>query len=134
MILTAKLHVEGHSMEIEGISLLSCSYGFVQDVDQRGMPKSDVKGGTIKIQLYSIDDQEIMQWMITSDADKNGKVEFSRDDEDGKVFKTIKFMDARCISYQESFVRDGVMLTEILISARELTISDVTHTNTWSGY
>jgi hypothetical protein len=133
MVLTARLYINGHESGNEGIPLLSCSYSFTQDIDQRGLPKTEVKGGVITFSFNSIDDQEIMHWMISSKADKSGKITFSGEQTE-KVFKTLEFKDARCISYRESFVRDGEMVEEITISAREVTISGVTHTNTWTKY
>ncbi|MBW6534115.1 MAG: hypothetical protein K0B11_03850 [Mariniphaga sp.] len=133
MVLTARLYINGHESGNEGIPLLSCSYSFTQDIDQRGLPKTEVKGGVITLSFNSIDDQEIMHWMVSAKADKSGKITFSGE-ENEKVFKTLEFKDARCISYHESFVRDGEMVEDITISAREVTISGVTHTNTWTKY
>ncbi len=133
MVLTARLYINGHESGSEGIPLLTCNYSFNQDIDQRGLPKSEVKGGVINLSFNSIDDQEIMHWMISAKADKSGKIAFSGEETE-KVFKTLEFKDARCIAYRESFVRDGGMLEEITISAREISISGVTHTNTWTKY
>lgn len=133
MVLTARLFISGHESGNEGIPLLSCNFSFTQDVDQRGLPKSEVKGGVISLVLNSIDDQEIMQWMFSAKDDKSGKITFSGEETE-KIFKTVEFKDARCIGYNESFVRDTEMVEEITISAREVTISGVTHTNTWTKY
>jgi hypothetical protein len=133
MVHKARLHLKGHKEEGKGISLLSCSFGFVQDVDQRGMPKSEVKGGLITVAYESTDDTYIMQWMISPTADKQGKIEFLSE-EDAKALKTLDFNDARCVSYHESYVRDGSMITEITISARELKLSAVEHKNAWTKY
>jgi hypothetical protein len=133
MVLTARLYINGHESGSEGIPLLTCNYSFTQDIDQRGLPKSEVKGGVINLSFRSIDDQEIMHWMISAKADKSGKISFSGEETE-KVFKSLEFKDARCISYHESFVRDGEMLEEITISAREISISGVTHVNTWTKY
>lgn len=133
MVLTARLNIQGHESGTEGIALLSCSYSFTQDIDQRGLPMGKVKGGVIKMSFRSIDDQEIMHWMISSKSDKSGKITFSGEETE-KFFKTLEFKDARCVSYIEHFERDIDMIEEIIISAREITISGVTHTNTWSKY
>jgi hypothetical protein len=133
MVLSAKLFISGHESGSDGIPLLSCNFSFKQDIDQRGLPKSEVKGGVITVMMNSIDDQEIMQWMFSAKADKSGKIAFSGEETE-KVFKTLEFKDARCIAYNESFVRDSEMVQEITISAREVTISGVTHANTWTKY
>lgn len=133
MVLTARLFIDGHESGSEGIPLLTCSYSFTQEIDQRGLPKSEVRGGVINLSFKSIDDQEIMHWMISSKSDKSGKITFSGEETE-KIFKTLEFKDARCVSYQESFVRDSEMTENIVISSREITISGVTHANTWSKY
>ena len=133
MVLTARLHIEGHETEDEGIPLLTCDYSFSQDIDQRGLPKSQVKGGVITFSFSSIEDEEIMWWMVSPKADKNGKILFSGGDGE-KVFKSLEFKDARCIYYRETFTRDIGMIEELSISAREISLSGATHTNTWTKY
>jgi hypothetical protein len=133
MVLTALLHIEGHETEDKGIPLLTCDYSLSQEVDKRGLAKSQVTGGIINFTFYSIEDEEIMWWMVSPNADKNGKISFSGS-EDEKVFKTLEFKDARCVYYQETFSRDNEMMEEISISAREILLSGATHTNTWTKY
>lgn len=133
MVLTARLFIQGHETGNEGIALLSCSYGFTQEIDQRGLPKSEVRGGVITMAFRSMDDQELMHWMISSVSDKSGKITFSGEETE-KIFKTLEFRDARCISYHETFERDSEMIIKITISAREVTLSGVTHTNSWTKY
>jgi len=133
MILIARLHIQGHEREEDGIPLLSCEYSFKQEVDERGLPTSMVKGGLINLAFISIDDSEIMYWMINSQSDKFGKIEFSGE-EGEKVFKTIEFEDARCVYYHDSFNRDGEMLTHITISTRKIEVSGTVHVNKWTNY
>jgi len=133
MELTASLHIQGHSAENEGIPLLSCEYSFAQDIDERGLPTSRVKGGVITMTFNSIEDEEIMWWIISNDDDKNGKIVFSGGD-DRKVFKTLEFTDAKCFHYKEHFIRDVEMVEEIKISARMISLSGASHENTWTKY
>jgi len=133
MVLYASLHISGHSTEDEGIPLLNCDYSFLQDIDERGLPKAQVKGGVISMTFNSIEDNEIMHWMISPTSDKSGKIQFSGG-EGEKVFKTLEFKDARCFFYHEYFTRDAEMIEEIKISARVISISGATHTNTWTQY
>ncbi len=133
MVLTARLYLAGHSSGSEGIPLLTCNFSFSQEIDDRGLPKSIVKGGVINLSFKSMDDEEIMWWMVSSQADKNGKITFAGE-EGEKVFKTLEFKDARCVAYKESFVRDVEMIQEITISAREITVSGATFSNSWTKY
>lgn len=133
MILTARLYLEGHELEGEGIPLLSCDYSFTQEIDERGLPLSVVKGGVINLSFKSLEDEEIIWWMVSAQADKNGKIIFAGE-EGEKIFKTVEFTDTRCVYYHESFVRDIEMNTELTLSARELTVSGTTHINKWTNY
>jgi hypothetical protein len=133
MVISAKIHIEGHQNEKVGIQLLSCEYRFSQETDQKGLPTSKVHGGLIELSFQSIEDNEILQWMISEDADKDGKITFSGDN-NTKPFKTLEFKDARLISYHEKFFDQSQMITFLSISARELSISGVKHSNTWLGY
>ncbi len=133
MVLSGKLHIAGHQNEQDGIQLLSCEYRFSQETDQKGLPTSKVHGGVIDLSFASIEDNEIIQWMISEDADKDGKITFSGDN-NTKPFKTLEFRDARLISYREKFTDQSQMVTVLSISAREISISGVKHSNTWLGY
>jgi len=133
MVLTATLHIEGHQNEQDGIQLLSCDFRFYQEIDKKGLPTSRVHGGIIDLSFISIEDNEITQWMISEDADKNGKIIFSGDN-NTKPFKTIDFIDARLIQYQENFTDKSQMITTLSISTREITISGVRYSNVWLGY
>ena len=133
MILSAKLHIEGHQKEQDGIQLLTCDYSFSQEIDQKGLPTSRVRGGIVDITFVSLDDAEILQWMISVEADKNGEIAFSGDN-NTKPFKTIKFKDARLIDYRESFSDKSELMVTLSISARELSISGVKYKNDWLGY
>lgn len=133
MILTARLFIAGHETEKDGIPLNYCEFVFFQDVDQRGLPISAVKGGLIHVAYGSFDDPEILYWMISEKSDKNGKILFSGV-ESSKAFKTLEFKDGRCVKYRETFNRASEMVVELTISSREITVSGVDHTNSWSGY
>jgi len=133
MVISATLHINGHQNETNGIDLLTCEYSFSQDTDQRGLPTSKVNGGQINVSFKSFDDTEILQWMISRDDDKNGKIIFSGD-QHSKSFKTLEFKDARLVYYNENFVDKTDMVVSLTISARELILSGVSYSNDWLGY
>lgn len=133
MELTASLHISGHATEQEGIPLLSCTFDFSQDIDDRGLSKSQVRGGVIEMTFSSIDDAEIMWWVFSHKADKSGEIVFSKG-EDTKAFKTLEFKDARCFYYKEFFTRDVEIIQYIKISARKIKISKAEHENMWTHY
>ena len=133
MSLTARLHIEGHAKQQDGLQVISCSFGFVQDVDKRGYPTSGVYGGQIELQLLNENDPEIIQWMFQSAADKNGKVTF-HSDSTSTPSHSVHFRDGRLIKYHESFKSETEVIVTLVITAREIEISGETHTNIWSGY
>jgi hypothetical protein len=132
MILTARLFIEGHATEQEGIPLDSCDYAFTQEVDQRGMPVSEVQIGIINMSFACIEDTELVWWGM-GNVSKNGKIVFSGM-ESTKAFKTLAFQDAFCIKYHEKFVRNTDMTIDMTISARFIDLSGVSYGESWPGY
>lgn len=133
MVLSATLHIKGHKNEKEGIHLISCDYHFSQAIDSKGLTTSRVQGGIINLVFESLDDNELVQWMISEDADKDGKIAITGDN-NTKPFKILEFKDARLISYSENFYDRSQMTTSLTISARQLSLSGIVHSNTWLGY
>ena len=76
MVLSAKLHIKGHKNEKEGIQLISCDYHFSQSIDNKGLTNSRVQGGIINLSFISIEDNELIQWMISEEEDRDGKILF----------------------------------------------------------
>jgi hypothetical protein len=85
------------------------------------------------VAFNSIEDNEIIQWMISEDSDKDGKIVF-RGESNTKSFRTLEFKDARLIAYKEDFMDSSHMITSLNISARLLILSGIAHTNAWLGY
>ncbi len=133
MALTARLFIQGHQKEKVGIRVLTCDFGFSQGTDERGLPNSKVQGGKINITIAVQNDAELLQWMFSEAADKNGKIVYAGK-ENGKSIKTIEFSDARLINYYENFTDQSEVIVSITISAKKLVIVGITHENVWSGY
>jgi hypothetical protein len=133
MVLSAKLHIKGHKSEKEGISLMSCDYHISQSIDNKGLANSIVQGGVINLSFISIDDNELIQWMISEEEDRDGKILFIGDS-NSKPFRTLEFKDARLISYNESFSDQSYMITSLSISVRQFILQGIVHTNAWLGY
>ena len=133
MSLTARLHISGHQKESKGIRVLTCDFKFSQATDQRGLPTSKIEGGKLNVLIAVENDSELLHWMFTEAADKNGKIVYIGL-ENGKALKTIEFWDARLISYFERFTENGKVTIKIIISAKKMAIAGATHENVWSGY
>lgn len=130
MSLTARLHIEGHSNEDQGSAVLSCDFGFSQEIGNSGYPMSNVTGGIINLTLRGADDPEILQWMITTDSTKRGRIVFSGITSTGPG-RRIEFEDAFLVSYQENFTNQNDIVIHLTISARSIEVSGVEHSNLW---
>jgi ribosomal protein L25 (general stress protein Ctc) len=128
MSLAARLKIDGQPNE--GIKVLSCSFGFSQDVDNRGMVASKVRIGTINLTIPHINDATIINWMLGHDTRKNGEIIFSGYS-DGVPRQSIVFEDSVLISYHESFSDPSDTTISLTISCRKITVLDVTYENTW---
>lgn len=133
MSLTARLFIQGHQNENKGIRVLACDFEFSQKTDQRGLPVSKVEGGKINILIAEENDAELLHWMFTEAADKNGKIIFIGR-ENGKSLKTIEFWNGRLINYYESFTDQSEVTVRMTISAKTISIAGETHENIWMGY
>ncbi len=114
------------------VNILECNYGFSQGTDNLGKPSSMPKGGSISLLLESTKDTDLVQWMVSPDQKKTGKITFKRNDHDSSL-RTVEFTDGVCVQFHESFNHLGAspMVTHIVISARELKIGSVSHVKNW---
>lgn len=135
MSLTARLHIEGHSNEDTGSPVLSCDFGFSQDIDETGMVQSRVRGGIISLSIRGVDDSDILQWMMDQGSTKNGRIQLSGYSTTGVSGprRRIEFEDGYLINYRESFANQTDVVVHLTISARKITVSGVDHENIWTG-
>lgn len=133
MSLTARLHIGGHQDENKGIRVLACTFKFTQTTDQRGLPISKVEGGKINVTLAVENDAELLHWMFSEAADKNGKIVYVGMD-NGKPLKTLEFWNGRLVKYFESFKDCSKVVVQISISAKKISVAGAYHENIWSGY
>jgi len=131
MSLTARLHIEGHSLKEKGIKILSCDFSFSQDVDNRGMVASKVRAGLINVTLPGINDSEILEWMLGHDVKKDGKITFSGVVDTGP-HKSVEFEDAVLVSYHESFSDQSDIIMSLTISSRIIKVTGVKHESLWT--
>jgi len=130
MSLTARLHIVGHSNESTGSPVLSCDFSFEQEIDATGRALSQVRGGTINLTIRGVDDPELLQWMLTRNSTKDGRISFSGVTATGPT-RNIEFEEAYLVSYRESFTNQNDIVIYLTISARRLNLSGVNHMNAW---
>lgn len=128
MSLTARLFID-HGPK-DGIKVLSCSYGFSQDVDVRGKVNSKIRIGMINLTIPGINDNTLINWMWGYEAVKNGEIKLSGYGDSGQR-QSIKFVDGLLVSYNESFSDPADTVINLTISCREMTVLGVTFKNKW---
>lgn len=131
MSITANLYIEGHSKETKGIKVISSNIGFSQSVDESGYITSKVKAGLINIVIKGTEDAEIVHWMLSNNATKNGRIEYSGFTDSGAKRK-IYFKDALLVDYSESFNDLSDVIITLAISAREINIAGEKYESFWS--
>ena len=121
----AILQVEGGEFDV-----LSCNFSFGQATDDKGRPASKVQAGNIFVQIITSDDTALIGWMIDPYKKTSGSIVFKKIDEDSTL-KEVKFEDAYCVGYSESFNSTSAssMTISLNISARKIEISGVAHEN-----
>lgn len=127
MSFKAKFTVDGKDFRV-----LHCSYSLQQDVDKTGRPSSEVRGGTIQLEVESTADTSLAAWMMDAFKDKDGSITFYKRDSEQKL-KEISFKKGYLVSYSESFTNmgDNPMSEHFVISAKEIKMGDAEHKNEW---
>ena len=109
----------------KGIKVLEMDYGFTQETASEyvGRVSGNPRGGLINLVIETTSDTRILDWMITNMAQKSGRIEIQL-----MKKKVIKFKNAYCINYHESFNHLGgkePMTTSFTISAEKVEIDNI---------
>jgi hypothetical protein len=127
MVAKAELVLEGNTYLLNSVSI-----EIEQGADQFGRPSTAPKGGKIEIELFSVEDDVIFDWMVHTKKILNGSISLYEADFETKL-KEIKFEDAFCIEFSEKFEEagDDNLLTRFKISAEKLSIGNIDLDNQW---
>jgi len=81
------------------------SYSFNQAVDKENQPSGIPRGGQIKITCKALNDgnPELLNWMLTQDMKKDGKLEVMQSLDVKNKMKDIIFKEAYCVDYREEW-------------------------------
>jgi hypothetical protein len=114
------------------MNVLDCTFEFSQGADYNGRPAEKTRGGQIKLLIESTSKTDFLDWAISPDMVKNGVITFYKR-ENMASLKKVEFKNAYCLHYKEHFnaIDEHAMQTQIVISAKEITIKDTTFTNNW---
>lgn len=128
MAFLAKLTIDGG----EEMNVLRCSYRFTQGTNATGKPTAVPQGGFVSLVVESTKSTDLFDWMINPTGLKNGLVTFYRRDMHSKL-KTLEFMDAYCVDYQEDFDHKGEhpMQISFTVSAKTIKVNDSEFKNNW---
>ena len=115
--------------------VLSCNYSFGQGVNDQGQPSTDVKGGTISIQIAASDDSSIIDWMMDPQGAKDGSITFVKSEGGGNL-KEVKFTKGMCVGYSESFNASNTnlpMTISLNITAETVDVGGSKHEKKWNN-
>jgi hypothetical protein len=127
MVAKAELVLEGNTYLLNSVSI-----DIEQVADEFGRPSTVAKGGRIEIELFSVEDDVIFDWMVHTKKTLSGSINLYEADFETKL-KEIKFEDAYCIEYNERFdeASEDSLITKFKISAEKLSIGNIDLDNQW---
>ena len=127
MVAKAELVLEGNTYLLNSVSI-----EIEQVADQFGRPSTAAKGGKIEIELFSVEDDVIFDWMVHTKKTLNGSINLYEADYETKL-KEIKFEDAYCIEFNERFdeASEDNLVTKFKISSEKLSIGNIDLDNQW---
>jgi hypothetical protein len=128
MSFEAELRLEGNAYRLNGLSL-----DISQEVDDLGRPASASRGGIIKMEMDTLKDEVIIDWVMDPNKQLNGSITFYRTDETAKL-KEISFENAYCTELREKYLGAAFadrMVTLITVSAEKISIGSVEMDNQW---
>src|ERR1700744_2504287 len=129
MSFIAKLTMDGEEMNV-----LHCGFRLSQMTDANGKPTAVPQGGSINLLVESAGSTDLFDWMISPTQTKSGTITFYRRDTLSKL-KKLKFNDAHCVDYYETFdhTGDNPLQIQLTISAHEIKLNDSDFKNNWPG-
>lgn len=94
--LEANLYINEKKYEVE-----SFETEFQQDIDFKGQPQHEVKGGLLSITLKGISDGIINNWMFGSGTTYDGTIMFESSSRSSTPPIIIVFEKGKCISFEK---------------------------------
>lgn len=116
----AKLELDG-----EAYTVLNCNYNFQKKTDSTSKPSGETSGGQISLSIESNGKTDFLDWILSGERSKDGKIIFYRRDMMGKLYEII-FEKAYCINFNETFSSSGTtpMQIDITLVARTLKFNE----------
>lgn len=132
------LALDGNSTDIVsltkgGLEISTCTFSFIQDVDDNGKATTKVYGGVIDVTISQLPPQNIVDWALDSRKYQSGVI-VSLDSENLPLEK-IYFENAACVDFEieYSYLGSGYASTRFLIQAEKLTVGNgIDFNNEWT--
>ncbi|MCG8688067.1 MAG: hypothetical protein MI892_24545 [Desulfobacterales bacterium] len=120
-------------IENEKYRVINWNVNIKQQVDHTGRPNANPGGGLIRITVESSDSSDLMEWAVSPDMTKNGRIVFQRRDNSSSL-RTFDFREAYCVEYNESFSSEGTnpMLIIITLSSQSLKSGSAELSKNWN--
>ena len=93
------------TIENKTFNLLECWSRLEQQTDNKGRPKSEVRGGSIMFVVLGTEDNLLPAWAADKKKKHDGEIELYQWDQDTK-FKEISFKNAFVTYFTESYAID----------------------------
>ncbi|WP_271785211.1 type VI secretion system tube protein TssD [Aquimarina algiphila] len=115
-------------------NVLKARYSIHQSDDETGLPNERPTAGKLFLTVESNKSTDAISWAMSNKMLKDGTLTFYNRDAIS-TFRKIEFKDAYCLKFEEIFHSSNTdpLLSELIISAKELIIKDVSHTNPWTS-
>ncbi len=127
MSFKAEFEVNGKKFRV-----LHCSYTMSQDIDKTGRPSSQVRAGTLQLEVESTGDSALTEWAFDAFKEQDGKVTFTQRNSDQKM-KELTFKNGYIVNYSEAFTNQGEnpMSEHFTITSKDIKIGNAEHKNEW---
>jgi len=112
--------------------VLHCSYSMSQDTDPTGRPSSNVRAGSLQLEVESTGDTKLTEWAFDPFKEQDGKVTFYQRNSDQKM-KEISFKNGYIVNYSEAFTNQGEnpMSEHFVITSKEIKVGNAEFKNEW---
>ena len=117
------LIVDGREYEISQFNI-----GVRQEVDHKGQPQSDIRGGQMLIVLTEALPDSMYHWAMRTQA-KNGEVVFKS--QTGSAPLKVEFANGYCMNLLRTINDGSGLTTNLIISSEKVVINGITLDNSW---
>jgi hypothetical protein len=114
------------------MNVFHCTYHVAQMTDTTGKATSLPVGGTVNVVVESDETTHLFDFVKHPTLKKNGSIVFFKNNSISPL-KTLKFIDAICVGYHETFSQLGSqpMQIELTLSAREIHLNGSIYSKDW---